>query len=139
VPWKDTTHIQVGENLFISPAEAFQVEVEFKNFSTHFVYQPLNITVDDIVVAFDNYTRRYNQSLNELLESMPLNKLPDKGSFVMIAIVALCFILSCTAATTSYFVYRNWRRSSRPPVTINITDPDCTASPDSLLAESKSI
>ena len=64
VPWSGTTHIQVGESLFISPAHSFQIEVAFKNFSTNFVYNAFEITVNDIVVAFDNYTRRYSPGHN---------------------------------------------------------------------------
>ena len=137
VPWTDTTHIQVGDSLYISPADTFQLEVDFKNFSTNFVYNPYVITVDDIVVAFDNYSKRYNRSLNELLESKIAVDHPIHHAMI-IGINTLCLVLTCLAIAFSCIAYRYWCKPVNRGLVVS-TSPGRLPAPEPLLENRNSI
>lgn len=137
VSWSGTTHIQVGETLYISPAHDFHIEVAFRNFSTDFIYNAFEITVDDIVVAFDNYTKSYNLSLNELLESQPATK-HSMHSAVLIGVVTLCLVLSGIAIATSCIAYKYWCTPKERTVAID-TSTCYPTDPEPLLEKRNSI
>ena len=109
VSWNQTTHIQVGESLFVAP-NFMDIEIEFKNFSTNFLFNPYLISVNDLIIAFDNYTRRYNRSLQSLL-TPPEDPIASTHLYVLTAVVAVCVIVCCVALAFSFAVYRHYSGS----------------------------
>ena len=104
VPWLDTSHIQVGESLFTSP-DNFDTVVDFKNYSTNFLFDPLLFTAADLVVAFSNYSNSYNVSLHDLLHNTHFNYIPHHSTALIILGVTT-FLLCCIVSILTIKVFQ---------------------------------
>ena len=107
IEWKDTTHIQIGDTLFISP-NVEDTSIEFRNFSTDFLNISFSFTSYDLVNTFERFSRKYNRSLDELLEnSFVADKDGNKHTVLIIVCSTLiCIIISGSAVITSLLVLR---------------------------------